>query len=188
MTIPRARSALLATALILGACGDGDQDAGADGADTDAAAAAEDPDLAELAEQAEEVLDGDPDESVDAVSGHSLPETLPEALLIPDDHVIVRNDSGEYDDVGVSIGLNIAVDGTEDEWAEAYDESLRASFDDVERDEDADSQFWRFSGHGFETATVYVGENQGYLDQGDVDTTDLPVMLTIMMSERRAAQ
>ena len=176
MTTTRTTATLLATTLLLAACGEGEQDAGA---------AAGEPDLSEVEEQAEEVLGGEADESVDAVSGHSLPETLPDALLLPDDYVIVRNDSGEYDDVGVSIGLNIAVDGTEDEWAASYDEALRASFDDVQQDEDADSRFWRFSGHGFEVATVYVGENHGYLDQGDVDTTDLPVMLTIIMSERR---
>ncbi|WP_376696127.1 hypothetical protein [Wenzhouxiangella sp. EGI_FJ10305] len=72
-----------------------------------------------------------------------------------------------------------------EEWAETYQTALQSKFQSVEFREDRSGLRWRFHGHGFEHAILYLNDNQGDLDRGSTDSSHLPVMLSIMLTERR---
>jgi hypothetical protein len=120
-------------------------------------------------------------------SSMSLPETFPAAIPLPDDYIVVRNDSRQGGSHGTEIGLNIAMPGTIEEWLTTYGAALDQHFEDVELTEDPSSRSWRFSfhGQGFEVGNLYLNQNRGYLDRGDIDSSHLPVMLTVGLSEMR---
>lgn len=117
----------------------------------------------------------------------SLPDYFPEAIPLPDEHIVVRNDSRQGGSHGTEIGLNIAIPGSIDEWLETYSTALEQEFENVELSEDPSSRSWRFSfqGQGFEVGNLYLNQNRGYLDRGNTDSSHLPVMLTIGLSEKR---
>jgi hypothetical protein len=116
---------------------------------------------------------------------HALPDYFPAQIPLPDDHLIVRNSSRIADETGCEIALNIALPGSLEKWAKTYRSTLQSEFQAVEFRENPNSLQWRFHGHGFEHAILYLNDNQGYLDRGSVDSSQLPVMLTLLMTERR---
>lgn len=115
--------------------------------------------------------------------GLVLPEGFPDAFPLPDEYMVVRRSVGTYDTSGLSIEINIAVDGDVEEITEFYDEALRTEFDDVEFLKNIDYTPWHFSGHGFERGTLYVSSNSGLLDRYGHDSSHLPVMLSIVLNE-----
>ncbi len=79
--------------------------------------------------------------------------------------------------------MNIALPGTIDEWRTRYEAALEQDFEDIEFIEDHASLQWRFHDRGFDYGVLYLNDNRGYLDRGEIDSTHLPVMLT--MTEHR---
>lgn len=120
-----------------------------------------------------------------ASTGYSLPDDFPEQIPLPEDYLIVRNSSGNWEPSGREIALNIALPGSVEGWAETYRTALQSEFQSVEFREDRSGLRWRFHGHGFEHAILYLNDNQGDLDRGLTDSSHLPVMLSIMLTERR---
>ncbi len=104
---------------------------------------------------------------------------------MPDTYLIVRKSSGTREQTGREIALNIAMTGDIDEWRRTYDAALKAGFEAVEFEESVSALRWRFHGQGFEHAILYLNDNQGYLDRGSTDSTHLPVMLSLRLTERR---
>ena len=125
--------------------------------------------------------------TADTGSGPSLPDYFPEAIPLPDEYIVLRNDSLRDGSRGTEIGLNIALPGGVDEWLETYGAALEQNFDNIELTEDPSSRSWRFQfqGQGFEVGDLYLNPNRGYLDRGDIDSSHLPVILTINMAETR---
>lgn len=119
-------------------------------------------------------------------SPSSLPDFFPESIPMPDEYIVLRNDSRQSGNRGTEIGLNVALPGSIDEWLETYGSALEQHFDNVELTEDPSSRSWRFTfqGQGFEIGNLYLNNNQGYLDRGDIDSSHLPVILTIGMTEK----
>lgn len=120
-----------------------------------------------------------------ASTGFTLPDDFPEQISLPEEYLIVRNSSGNWEPTGREIALNIALPGTLEEWAQTYQSALENEFEAVEFREDRSGLRWRFHGHGFEHAILYLNDNQGDLDRGSTDSSHLPVMLSIMLTERR---
>jgi len=116
-------------------------------------------------------------------AGHTLPEFFPEQIPLAEDHVIVRNESRISERRGRDIAMNIALPGTIKEWRGRYKKVLERHFEDIELIEDHASLQWRFRGQGFNYAVLYLNENRGHLDRGEIDSTHLPVMLTLTMTE-----
>lgn len=116
----------------------------------------------------------------------TLPDDFPEQIPLPEDYLIVRNSSGNWEPTGREIALNIALPGSVEEWARTYQAALENEFEAVEVQKDNSGLRWRFHGHGFEYAILYLNDNQGYLDRGSTDSTHLPVMLSLKMNERRS--
>lgn len=114
-----------------------------------------------------------------------LPEFFPGQIPLADDHVIVRNESRIGEQSGRVIAMNIALPGTIDNWRGQYEEALEQNFKDIEFIEDHSSLQWRFRGQGFEYAVLYLNENRGHLDRDKIDSTHLPVMVTLTMTEFR---
>ncbi|TVS11107.1 MAG: hypothetical protein EA419_08915 [Wenzhouxiangella sp.] len=116
-----------------------------------------------------------------------LPEYFPESIPLPDEYIVLRNDSRQSETHGTEIGLNVALPGSIDEWLQTYGEALEQNFEDVELTEDPSSRSWRFSfhGQGFEVGNLYLNRNRGYLDRGDIDSSHLPVILTLSLTEKR---
>jgi hypothetical protein len=116
-----------------------------------------------------------------------VPDFLPESIPLPDEYIVLRNDSRREGSHGAEIGLNIALPGSIDEWLEIYGDALERNFENVELSEDPSSRSWRFQfqGQGFEIGNLYLNPNRGYLDRNDIDSSHLPVMLTIGMTETR---
>lgn len=116
-----------------------------------------------------------------------VPDFFPESIPLPDEYIVLRNDSRREGSHGAEIGLNIALPGSIDEWLEIYGDALEQNFENVELTEDPSSRSWRFQfqGQGFEVGNLYLNSNRGYLDRGDIDSSHLPVILTIGMTERR---
>ena len=131
-------------------------------------------------EPAEEHPDGDSGTGNERV----LPAGFPAAFPLPDEYMIVRMEVGEYEEVGLAMAFNIAIDGTVEEWSTYYDEALRAEFNDVQVRDDIQDDPWHFHGHGFEKAILYVSNNLGIPDMDGNDSSHLPVMLTISFDER----
>ena len=114
----------------------------------------------------------------------SLPEWFPEAFPLPDEYLIVRMTAGQYDPVGSSIVATIAIGGTPEAQRDYYHEALGAEFEDVRMEDDV----LRFSGHGFELGTVRLRENRGETNMTNtIDSSDFPVVLDLMLQERREA-
>lgn len=118
-------------------------------------------------------------------TSHSLPEFFPDQIPLADEHVIVRNESRISERHGRDIAMNIALPGTIEEWRARYEEVLERDFEGIEFIEDHASLQWRFHGQGFDYAVLYLNPNRGYLDRGEIDSTHLPVMLTLTMTEHR---
>ncbi len=116
---------------------------------------------------------------------YNLPEYFPDQIPLTKDHVIVRNESRIGEEAGRVIAMNIALSGTIDHWREQYEQALDYHFEDIEFIEDHASLQWRFRGQGFDYAVLYLNDNRGYLDRGEIDSTHLPVMLTLTMIEHR---
>ena len=125
--------------------------------------------------------------TADTGSGLTLPDYFPEVIPLPDEYIVLRNDSRREGSRGTEIGLNIALPGTVDEWLETYGAALEQNFDNIELTEDPSSRSWqfKFQGQGFEVGNLYLNPNRGYLDRGDIDSSHLPVILTIGMAETR---
>lgn len=118
----------------------------------------------------------------------ALPEGFPEQIPLPDDYIIVRDSSRMAEETGREIAMNIALSGRLEEWKTFFQAALDREFHNVDFRETHNSLQWRFHGHGFEYAVVYLNDNKGYLDRGSTDSTHLPVMLTLNMMERRPVQ
>jgi len=118
----------------------------------------------------------------------ALPEGFPEQIPLSNDYIIVRDSSRTTEETGREISLNIALPGSLEEWKPSYQSALQNAFQSVEFRESNDSLQWRFHGHGFEYAVLYLNDNQGYLDRGAIDSSHLPVMMTLNMMERRPGQ
>ncbi len=118
----------------------------------------------------------------------ALPVGFPEQIPLPDDHIIVRDSSRMTEVAGQEIAINIALPGRVEEWVPPFQDALEREFQGVKFRETHNSLQWRFHGHGFEYAVLYLNDNQGYLDRGSIDSTHLPVMLTLNMMERRPGQ
>lgn len=116
---------------------------------------------------------------------HHLPEFFPEQITLPDQYLIVRNESRISQQHGRDIAMNIALPGSVAEWRERYEAVLEQNFTDIEFIEDHASLQWRFRGQGFDYGVLYLNANRGYLDRGQIDSTHLPVMLTLTMTEHR---
>lgn len=135
--------------------------------------------------------DNSPQDAPDAAASNSastrftLPNDFPEQIPLPEGYLIVRNSSGDWEPTGREIALNIALPGSVDEWAKTYQAAIESEFEAVEFREDSSGLRWRFHGHGFEHAILYLNDNQGYLDRGSTDSTHLPVMLSLQLTERR---
>lgn len=158
-------------------------------AEDDTAGEAADGAAADEAADDEAADDGAADAAVPADGGFdpkALPEDFPDAIPLPDDYLVVGDGSGDYDDVGRSIELNIAIGGTLDEARARYGEVLEAAFEDVTPPEDPldENLPWRFSGQGFEQGALYVSENHGAMDRGRVDSTHLDTQLSIILREQ----
>lgn len=123
-----------------------------------------------------------------ADSKFTLPDFFPVQIPLPDDYLIVRNSSLRTDEHGREIELNIALPGSLEEWQETYQSALQAEFQDIEFREHRGNLQWRFHGHGFEYAVLYLGDNEGHLDRGSTDSTHLPVLLSLKMVEIRPGQ
>ncbi|WP_147307586.1 hypothetical protein [Wenzhouxiangella sediminis] len=119
-------------------------------------------------------------------AGFTLPDDFPEQIPLPETYLIVRNSTGTSELSGREIALNVALPGTIEEWKRTYDAALREGFEAVEFDENISGLRWRFRGRGFEYAILYLNDNQGYLDRGSTDSTHLPVMLSLQLTERRS--
>lgn len=118
-------------------------------------------------------------------TSHSLPDFFPEQIPLADEYVIVRNESRISERHGRDIAMNIALPGTIDQWRARYEAVLEQDFEGIELIEDHASLQWRFHGQGFDYGVLYLNENRGYLDRGEIDSTHLPVMLTLTMTEHR---
>jgi len=118
----------------------------------------------------------------------ALPEGFPEQIPLPRDYIVVRDSSRTTEETGREISLNIALPGSLEEWTPTYQSALKDAFQAVEFRESNDSLQWRFHGHGFEYAVLYLNDNQGYLDRGAIDSSHLPVMMTLNMMEQRPGQ
>lgn len=116
---------------------------------------------------------------------HQLPEFFPEQIPLPDAYLIVRDESRISQQHGRDIAMNIALPGSVAEWRERYETVLQQDFTDIEFIEDHASLQWRFRGQGFDYGVLYLNANRGYLDRGQTDSTHLPVMLTLTMTEHR---
>ncbi len=128
----------------------------------------------------EEQAEGDAGTGNDRV----LPAEFPAAFPLPDEYMIVRMEVGEFEEVGLAMALNIAIDGTVEEWSAFYDEALPAEFNDVHVRDDIQDNPWHFHGHGFDRAVLYVSNNLGIPDMDGNDSSHLPVMLFISFDER----
>ncbi len=125
--------------------------------------------------------------TTEALPSDEVSDFLPDSIPLPDEYIVLRNDSRREGSHGAEIGLNIALPGSVDEWLEVYAEALEQNFENVELTEDPSSRSWRFQfqGQGFEVGNLYLNPNRGYLDRGDIDSSHLPVILTIGMTETR---
>lgn len=199
------RAVALGLALALGvtACGGGDDDAaltitsdaegitGVDGkpADTDTDAG----DDAEPNADAGDADAGDADggdanaDSPDAApaTGRQIPAAMPAAIPIPDEHVVLRSEEANYDHSGDFVGVNLAVSGTVDERRAYYRSALEEAYGEVELvpPGGATTESFRFQGDWFELGEIYVDENEGFFDSDTIDTSGLPVIVTIQLSE-----
>lgn len=118
--------------------------------------------------------------------GHTLPDFFPEKISLPDNYMIVRNSSKVRDEFGQMIEMNIALPGSIEKSAETYEEILMREFEDVNFQESSNSLQWRFHGQGFDYGALYLNENKGHLDRGEMDSSHLPVMLTLKMHEHES--
>ncbi len=124
--------------------------------------------------------------SAEAAPKFTLPGDFPEQIPLPETYLIVRNSTGTSELSGREIALNIALPGSIEEWQQNYDAALRKGFEAVEFEENSSGLRWQFRGQGFEYAILYLNDNQGYLDRGSTDSTHLPVMLSVQLTERRS--
>ena len=126
-------------------------------------------------------------DSPDAVpaTGRQIPAAMPAAIPIPDDHLVLRSEEANYDHSGDHIGVNLAISGTVDERREYYRSALEEAYGEVELvpPGGATSESFRFQGDWFELGQIYVDENEGFFDNDTIDTTGLPVIVTIQLSE-----
>ena len=118
-------------------------------------------------------------------AGDNLPDLFPKQIPLPDDYIVVRNSSRVYDQFGQMIEMNIALPGSIEEWAETYEEVLMREFKDVNFQEVRNSLQWRFYGQGFDSGILVLNENQGHLDRGSMDSSHLPVLLSLKLTEHR---
>ena len=178
------------SALLLGGCADDDEAAQgpADAGETvttqaEAAATSDESDR-----------DGGSDTAADAAepapapgTAASIPGNMPEGVPLPDEYVVLRATSltGEDDtEFGEHVSVNIAIGGTVDEQRAFYAAELRAAYGELEFEDGIAGESVRFRGEWFEDGRVFVTENNGELDNAQLDTSHLPVMLTVQVWER----
>lgn len=66
-----------------------------------------------------------------------------------------------------------------------YEAELRAANGEVAFEEDpVAGDAWAFSGEWFEYGRLYVTENDGTFDDDRIDTSDLPVLISVQVWER----
>ena len=120
----------------------------------------------------------------------ALPDDFPDDFPLPEGYMIVRVSEGDLDSMGRYIEVNIAVDGSVEESIDYFDEALRNVYGEVEANPaegSFDSHSFEFRpGGGFEVGRLLVDENDGSLDMGDNDSSDLPVLLFIGLEERES--
>jgi hypothetical protein len=132
--------------------------------------------------------------SEDTASGPAtataIPANMPAGIPIPDEHVVLRatsiTGSAADEDLGEHVAMNVAIGGTVEEQRAFYESELRAAYGDLEYQESMAGESLRFRGEWFEDGQVFVTENDGGLDTEDLDTSHLPVMLTVQVWEHAA--
>lgn len=175
-----------AAALLVTACG-ADDPASTDPVADEVAAASDD-----VAAPSDEVGDGeDVQEAAEPApalaTGATIPANMPEGIPIPDDHVVLRSTSmtgsAADGDGGEHVAVNVAIGGTVEEQRAFYETELRAAYGDVEYQESIAGESLRFRGEWFEYGALFVTENEGQFDNEELDTSHLPVMLTLQVWE-----
>ena len=179
--------------LLLGACADADETApgSADAGESvttqaEAGAASDDGDREDGSDAAADA--GDPAPTPGTTT--SLPGNMPEGIPLPDEYVVLRATSltGEDDtELGEHVSVNIAIGGTVEEQRAFYAAELRAAYGELEFEDGIAGESVRFRGEWFEDGRVFVTENNGELDNAQLDTSHLPVMLTVQVWERESS-
>lgn len=164
--------------LLLSACSD--EDAASAGDDGDSPSAAAEATTDEVAAQ-------ETSPAADAGTGRSLPPNMPDGIPIPDEHMVLRTTSMTGDqadaELGEHVAVNVAIGGDVDEQRAHYEAELRAAYGDVELEDGIAGEALRFGGEWFENGRVFVSENEGHFDNDAIDSSHLPVMLSVQVWE-----
>lgn len=178
----------IALTVLLAGCADGGTTQ-ADPADEEAAGAEGSGDA--IADEAAADGDGTADAQAAPVSVEPpLPTNMPEGIPVPDEHVVVRATSMTGADADAELGehvaVNIAIGGTVEEQRVSYETALVVAYGEVEHEDGMAGQAMRFRGEWFENGRVFLAENEGQLDRADLDTSHLPVLLTVQVWEHES--